>query len=644
MVTPNQRIAHREPLSAEGVVERIRRYRKDGYTLCTQVHDIAREMQRYAGRQQWPEHVARWAKSQGIPALVADDIGVLVSTMVGKQSMERLEPKILAEGDVLPGEAEAFSAFVKRVRELYKIEFHERAGFRHLWIQGLAALKFSVRYRNSRIPQIVVELLPIWETMWDPKAREQCLLDTSWRSTGRWTDATEFRRMHGLEEDFVSVHKSGEGQSADWPTDVRNSFKSNTDEVFVWTVEWRDVEPLVEIDLPLSMDQAALQLVNNGLSMGEALQQVTESTELLQVNPSEPKSQLPWQLSEEEWERFSSQWEVHRRMPFSDYWQGERDVYYDAVVVGDYVVKEPRRIPENGFTIHFMGDDMVASPEGWYPLSFVADLRDRQDFKNMSISGAIETTAKAPKGAFWHQPNAISDIGDFHANIGRPGSTHETSGPPGETWGTIEGKMFDGYIKLLEVAKEFQTEVTLDPYSTANVDDLRRVASAAVAQVTNNASQKHSGRFAALRVFREETTRHLIKICIAHFELADLVRLIGPTLANRLMDPETGMVDKRRWAEAVRFGVTVEESPYTAAEGDAIFYQLFVDQGGMISRFLNTPYDPGPGVMAEILKRVSSLPLAARQKWAAGLEAKEAAMAAQAQQQQQQPEPEPEQG
>lgn len=615
-ITDRQHYDEREPDTFEGVRNRIVRMREDSQSLCQEYHVIAQEMQKYAALQQWPDEVRKEALARGIPPLAYDEIGPFVNTMVGKQSMERLEPKIIAEGDISKGDAQAFEAFVRKIRELSRVELQETQAFRGLWIQGVSCVGIHVQYRNSRFPKVLVERVPISEMLWDVKARDQNFLDRLGHCRGRWLSAAEIRVLYGVEvfEDLGKIETVPESVET-WPTDVRNVWKNIGNEVFVWEVEWRDVEPMFEIDLPVSLDQAVAGLTADGVSLMDAMANMIFGVDQLPYDPAEEVAPLPWQLSGREWAEFNEKWSASGRAgEFSRFFEGERDVYFNAVLAGDKFIRKPQRIPENGWTYHFMTDDLVEQSDGFWPISYVRQLKDRQDFINISVTGMLETAMNAPKDAIWAKPGAYRDIERLQNDIARPGAVLEIDGKMGEDWGILSSNKWQPYEDLMRIGMEFSEKVTLDPYSTGSVDDLRRVASKAVAQVVENAAGKHSGRFRALRLFREETTRHLIRIAVAHFESKDLFRLLGSEAVESLSP------DKRQWQETERFGVMVEETPYTASVRDAMFLQLWVDQGGIMNAFRGTPLEPPPEVFAQTIKGTTFLPVAAKELWSQHLE------------------------
>ncbi len=595
----------------EDIFARRTRYREQGTRYCTSIHERAQKHQEYAGYQQWPEHLKRRAAQRNIPMLVLDQIGPFVGTMTGKMQTERLAPKIVGEGDVAYP-AEALGAWVTRMRESYRAELVERQAFRDLWIAGAAAVGFQTIIRGSRVPRITARVIPIWELLWDPDVRQQNFLDRAWHAHGRYCDATQFRDrfgVSGIQFEELYEKAGGDDGSDSWPTDVRNSFKRDSDEVFIWTLEWRDVEPMVEIDLPADMDAKVVEMITGSrgrITLLDALRALS-SPYAMPYDPQAEKSPLPWQLSKDEWLSFSTNWRELRGTPFDAFLELERDVYMDAVMAADEIIREPAPRPQNSWGIHFMTDELIAMPTGYEPIPWLTGEIDRQNIRNAAISGEMETAGTAPKNLLMHKPGAFPQIQTVEDDLGRPGARVEVtdlnaykfeSQPP-----------YQGYRQIMDLAGSLSREVTLDPYSTGQVDDLRRTAYRSVQLVTQSANSKHSGRFSGLSLFREETTRMLLRTAVADFEVDDVRRVIGASRAATL-NP-----DKRSWIEAERHGVTVDESPYTVSELDELFKQLFVEQGGAMRWLVGSQYDPGLAVMAELIGNLTGIPLAARQLW-----------------------------
>lgn len=646
-----------------GIRDRVMAYRLEGQTLWNAIHVRAQEDHRYAGGQQYPADVEKYARSKGLPRLVIDKVTPLIDTMVSRLSMRRFRPAIISDRVELAAVAEPLDLAMGEMRRRGRAEFATEDAFRDLWTTGIGVIQILTYWRNSRVPKLRYDAIPLWEIMVDPLCREQNFQDRTWHQRHRFYTHPQLMEMYGTVPGFANTFQSyyemwkeaGGTQDGHWPTALESSWRTSsegTDQVAMTTTEWREVEPYYEITLDPELDALVLQrLLDGGDQPGEEQLFVALRESILQVaglatdaatreqlatdgpvavpretsaRPQE-MAERPWKLSKEGYERFLRVWNVAGLAPFTGAWEGERDAFYYADTVGDLVVVKTGRIPENFWRVHFLTDVMVRQPEGHLPRCYVRGVQDRQDFYNQTISGMLEMIAGHPK-ALMVTENMFDQSTEAENNLARPRHIVQARKPltPDNIREPTPPRV-EAYVHMHQVADQIQSEETMNPYEaggTGSTGSLSRTAFRAISTLTEASQEKHASRFNALRRFHVMAeAQHLIRILSTFWDWDDIVRMVGvDKITAEQVNPETGQPeqimlfprDRRAWMEVLDYGVDLDEKEVTVNEAEDRFHKLFLDQGGLLAAFGGRPEFPEPKVLAESLPDALASVLGAR--------------------------------
>lgn len=598
-------IAHDEPLTDEGVLDRVDRMVRESQSLCGQVHTKAQHNAEYDAGKHYPRDVKRYAERERIPLLVVDKIAPFIDIMVSRASEQKFRPTLNATFDE---ELEITDPLDKAIAKLRKISGAERAimaAFRDMWIGGAGVVQIFTYRRNSRVTQVGYKARPIWEVIWDVSTQEQNYTDTAYRNHGKWYTREQIEQRYGkLEENWMTLMKEGGGgggaggKTGGWPLSIRNSYRgtSTVDELFAVHSEWVEIETYYEIDLDVSMDQMVVSLINdsrNPVAQQEAiLTAVVESAKGRgfnpQITPEEP-AKYPWKLTPAEFKEFQRQWDTVNDKPFRNFLKLERDQYYFADTIGRKVFKKGK-IPENDWSIFFLTDVLIRQPAGYRPRCFLTGEVDRQDTQNKALSRMIEQIVSAPSGVYTKRTN-MEDLQTQLHDLARPKKIKFITEP--DAMKEFASPNVEAYEKVYNIADKLSSETAIDPYSAGAAPDLRRIASRVQSSQIAAQAAKHTSRFDALRIFHLQEGKNLMRKFIAHFALEDIMRLIGSKAT-------TLPADRRAWDAILELGADVDEKLMTPQEELEQWKNVWVDQGGWLAG-LPPEYIPEPRVMASML-------------------------------------------
>lgn len=635
------------PLTDEGIYRRVRGYRDEAHHLWNAIHVRARQDHRYAGGQHYPESVERYAREKGLPRLIFDKVTPLIDTMVSRMSMRRFRPTVIADRVELAALAEPLDLAMAELRRRGRAEFALADAFRDLWTTGIGAVSIGPYWRNSRQPKIKYQCHPLWEIMVDPLSREQNFADRTWHQRHRYFTRQQLEERYGRLDGFSDTFKTfyqlwkatGSATSESyWPTSLNEVWTGSGDaeRIALTTSEWRDVEPYYEITLDAELDaQVQERLLAGGSKPGEdqvlealidsvlQVQGMTrdelEAGEVSQETPPptgtrpEEMARLPWKLSEKRYEAFRRIWQVAGLGEFKNWWLGERDVFKFADTVGDLVVVNSGRIPENFWRQHFLTDVMVKQPEGYLPRCYLRGVQDRQNFINMSMSGMVEVMSSWIKAVMVDE-HSFDQTTQAEADLGNPRKVVKVKGNPNDKVREPTPPRLDGHSTMLQAAQQVHSEESISPYeqgAAGSSGDLRRTSRNALTTLMGTAQEKHAARFDALRRFHLDAEGpYLLHALAAHWSWDSIVHMVGmDKVTVDQPDPETGENvptilfprDRREWLTVLEYGITLDEKEVTPQEAEERFHKLFIDQGGLLATLTNRPEFPEPRVLAEAL-------------------------------------------
>lgn len=630
------------------VLKRFRRYMRQSRDHVQEAHNRSEENWDFvsATGDQWDKDDRDRATRLKIPALNMNDVQTVVHAIAGREITGRYQPKAYPATEEDSGWNDVVNEYVRHERTAGGAEVEESDAFLDLQHQPAAwvVLKTDLG-RNGRAPRTTWETVPIWEMMWDSRARKPNLADREWHCRGKWIPMDTAKRLFPEskaklqalvgEGDPTKTGYDGESErssrqayayleASDW----RSPIRLDTDEVFVVELEWKQVEPYFEIEILDAAGYAAYaQVFPARVQPPEMLpEEPTQESvfqQLQQQIPPEQLQQLPqeeigpmleemhgqaveayWQehgpvgkdleLSQDEFDDLLDAYREMTGADFSAFWDLERDEYHFAMLAGDHVLDHGVR-PEGCWTYAAMcgwphkkrGETIRYCP--------VDVVKDAQRWANRFYSTSIELLATAPKNPILYSAGTFKDPADAQARIARPNPFLEVTNPDGV-------RVLQNGNGMPEVKEFFQFaqqrvsgQLGLNPYALGQVQDLRRTASSAVQSVAQSSSTILSRIFDALRQFRQETTRMLIRKLV-YWEPEDLARVVGPKHAQQMPPKET-------WTDMARYDVRIDEVAASPNEQMETWESLM--QTGFLQSLMGSPEAPPAEILIKLFPHIS---------------------------------------
>jgi hypothetical protein len=523
--------------------------------FCTQVWEKALENQRFVagGENQWDQNDYRARKDAKKPVFSMDDIALAVNNFAGKEITTRFMPTTLPRSSDDGPWSNVCRETLRMIRDRSFAEQSESDKFRDLGIDGYAFVEWSPNYLEDPLTgRLQPDGIDLWEMVWDPTSRKQCLMDREWDARGKWISIEEYLGLFPDKRDTAlaqlnSPHEGwvneAEHNITRWPWLYRTKghyVDPRRREVFVADYQYRIKEPCYLVIVPPSEQELA-------------------------ANPqATARKQL---FSEEDWDRLLYEW-TEQGNPGTPEHLGPADGVYRwkamrAFIAGKEVLRDGpmkigrfNRIAMTGVPFKQAGVTLFKG--------FVDYMKDPQRFQNEIISLSVSYLARGPKGplmytagAFDNEETAMRQLSMPLAAIKmRPNWKDKVEWGPDLPFPTA----LDKFMEMAERA--VWRPIGSSPAAMGQVEDPRRVSGQAYSQIVSAGQQSLSIYFDSLRLYRR-LSGELI--------LAYLPTLYDETTLRDLLGPELGAAvpPKSEWSKMLQRDVIVEEVLSTKSEQEA---------------------------------------------------------------------------
>lgn len=602
----------RKPLDERPILKHFQTFLKDNEVKCREAWNTAEENQRFAagGAGQWDKKAWDERTAQGRLAFTLDDCSLATRAISGREMTARFEPTFLARSSDDAQRVSVYREVVRYLRERASADNVESMAFRDLTIDDYSVVEWGQRYDgDDPHGRTVCEHNPIWEHVWDTRARATCLTDRDRDARGYYVSVDEFLMLFPREKERLQKHL---GAKASWVSEsVRSQYrhpwsafaekgqfvKREEAQVFLVSYHWRQREAAWMATVPAGLampEEHALHPVSpeEWAAIGQALQMelpVVDGTEMwagvkpiLQqaadmglIDPALVHRARPRliKMTEPEWAAFQEAYgQQFGRMP--DALTPEDGVFrwglHEAMIIGDSVVRE-RRLPYRHFPRIYMTGVPFSQLSGTKFQSVVDSMKDPQRFKNLVITMAASHLQKMQKmGAMYHA-NAFENPNDLENKLSEPFWLAQVRNGVAfdEALRVVDGAGFPaGLDRFLDLADQATWRPTgMNPNTLGNLQDPRRVSGTVFQALADAVMTVLSIEFNSLKTMRKIGAELKLDICREHLDRDDLIDIVGPEKASFIPD-------KSEWRYSFAFDAITEEVPTTKSEKEAGWKEL----------------------------------------------------------------------
>lgn len=557
-VTPDTEYA--EQSGAAHLLERFKRWDKDISAHWGGWYSEARENYDLTAGRQWEKNAEEAAEELELTTVVLNQIDVAVSAVCGSEMTNRQEVRYFPREMSTVGPDgrrqdavvnEIYTSAAEWVRDETDAADEESEAFRDVLICGLGWIETRMDYEADPDGMASISRVDPLEMAFDPSARRPNAADRRYQRRIRAFSKEDVKRIFGHDPDGMgekpsylsSVHENNPGSAYDGRGGFGLDEKRN-DECWVAEYQWYDLERVHQVQNPKTGELEELE-AEEFARLAEAMPELEGSSVSILV----------------------------RR-------------YYRAFRVGDEVL-EATRLPDDEFTQKPITGKLDRNMGHWYGM--VRAMRDPQRLLNKQVSQIqriIDTNAKggvdAETDAFEDPEQAQEDIAASNTIVWyRPGGLQKTRPRQISSYPS-------GIDRLLMIASETITGVTgvnaemlgkIDREQAGVVDVTRKEAAYGVLK----------SFFNALRKYRKEHGRHLLKLITKYMTDERLIRVMG-------RNGNIQYLPLARQDDTMRYDVIVDEAPTGPAQKEKVFQ--FMTAMMPLLRSMNPP----PQVLLKLLE------------------------------------------
>jgi len=511
------------PIEETGTIEHFEKRIASSSEFCTTAWDTAQENQRFVdgGEHQWDAEDYKARKDTKRPAFSMNDIALAINNFSGKEITTRFMPTALPRSPEDGPFSNICRETMRAIRDRSFAEQTESDKFRDLGIEGYAFIEWSPDYLEDPLTgRLKPEGVDLWEMMWDPTSRQQCLLDREWDARGKWISLEEFLGLFPDKRDvaLAQLNSSHDGWVNEaernitrWPWLYRSKGKyvdPQRREVFVADYQYRVKEPGYVVFVPPTPEEMA-------------------------ANPmAQPRRQL---LTENEWDQLLEEWRNQGNAGEPDHlgpqdgiyrWKPMRAFIAGKEILRDSVMRVGRfnRIAMTGVPFKQPGATIFKG--------FVDYMKEPQKFQNEAISLSMSYLARGPKGPLLYGPGAFENEETAMRQLAMPFAAIKMRVGYKEKvdWGP-DLKFPDALDKYMEMAERaVWRPIGSSPAAMGQVDDPRRVSGLAYSQIVTAGQQSLSIYFDSLRLYRKLCGDLILAYVPLLYDEATLQDLLGPEL------------------------------------------------------------------------------------------------------------------
>lgn len=455
----------------------LRQALKETQEHLAEWRDNARLAHRYYASDQWREIDKRRLQASFRPAPTVNMVKKLVDVVSGNDITNRWMIKYLPRTVESQGVSDDVTDIVRAFKQQARAEFEETAAFRDQLISGVGALE----YHEGMNGDLMISRVPYSEIAWDPGAIKANYEDAEWVLRGRWIPVRQFREMFPDAPKDILVSQMPSAPPFDAPSNEsrgvhepftpfssaqpRKSFDARRNLVLLFEMQKKTHETFLEVTDPQSgqtipMSQEEFEQLARALSVQD-----------MPIPPAETKM---------------------RRVIERSFWAGQEKLEDETIQNS-----QPSYFFLTGFEDM---DDRMVTHNG-----LIFHLKDAQDIVNKGLSKMLHILQTTPNNLVVAETGVFEDPKTAQRIIATTGGLLEATigsvtGGRIDRW---EGRYPQNFERLVGMFTQFFAEISgINPFALGDVQDLRRVASSAVAQIQQQAMTILSVLFDSLRKYR----------------------------------------------------------------------------------------------------------------------------------------------
>lgn len=617
MSPKSQRGSRRQVKQDDLLVERLTRWMQEGADFCTPIHDRCAENQDYvAGGTQWRRGDIEAQDAKGRPHLVLNKLLHVVNAIANREMTQRFRATVFGRSRTDHELAEPLDEFLRWQRDRSEAEHEDSAAFRAAVIGGYACVHtYWDPLEDEGNGMILNEEIPIWYTVWDPRARKQNLTDRRWHMCGKYVSRIEaeeeygdvsknakrlFSKLTNYEPGTDVVKTSGTGRGP-WQGPATNRWYNATDdEIFLVEAEWRDVTTEYRAAIPVRFDELAwlasdpmaqVQLAPLQPAEGEEPETDPETGEPL---PPEPRivtgqefmmmddqarmeiedemlveTKLTTYKTRKELDEFSERYFDVLGRDFEDFYKQKRYIYKYAVMTDGTILETGDR--GAGFTYEFLTGFPHPNYDGTTFFGFVDVAKGPQDWRNTFMNLMLTRLAYSPKQTILVEETAVEDPQQFYNDLANPrGAAIVPDGFVTSNRYMMLPAVAPPQLEpqLIAMADSGITELAgLSGIELGQQSDLRRVSGTVVQSVRESSNTILAILFDSLRRFRMRNARLTLDMMQRLYTPEQVVRIVGDEKGQYLAPWE-------EWPDVKRFDLKLDEAEVSSTEKQDFFDKM----------------------------------------------------------------------
>lgn len=624
---------------------------KENQPFCREQWDLWEENQKFTGggKAQWDKKSYERREKSGRPTFTFNDCGLAARAVSGWEITARFEPSFESRDRSDGPWTEALRDVVRFIRQNALAGTVESDAFRDLAIGNYSVLEWTRRFDGEEPRgRTCVETNPLWEYLWDARAREMCLKDRAWDARGYFVDVDEFVMSFPLHSDKIQGLIARENK-AWWTKEAETKYRHpwsgmamegrfiqpNKKLIFLVDYEWREVEPAWTATVPPGVDphpvgpdawrqaaealgfdpvQMSMQLVGEGgEQMGQQVQMALRQAAAQGLVPpglAELAAPRLIKMDKDAWETYAEKAATVMGAPpdaFGPEDGNRRWVRKSAAIAGDDILRV-KKLPFRHFPRIFLTGAPIKLMDGTRMQSVVEGMKDPQKFKNFVTTIMASILQRSGKQGAIYAPNTFEDEGDMESRLAEPGYLLRTRPgvDPAAALHWDEGPGFpSGTEKYLELADSAAWRGTgLNPNLLGNLQDPRRVSGVVWNQQVEAVTKVLAWEFDSLRTSRMIEGELILDHVAEYMEPEDVRDILGPDRAH-LVPP------KSEWKHRLKYDAVVAEVPVSKSEQEAS-WEYWSRQGtlekwvqqGIVPPWFALEMVPDTWVSKEIKKKI----------------------------------------
>lgn len=562
--------------------------------FCEPEHSRSEENARYERGFQWREADAQRQQDRERPALPLNNLVKIINAVANREIMDRYVPKVFGRSNEDWGVAEFLDESCKWQRDMAETEHEESMAFRKSCASGYGVMhKWWDDSAFDGLGQIKDEEVPLWQMLWDPRARKQNLVDRRYHISGKFVPVDEVMEIYAgdsrsmrnklrlYKESWKSAgNQSGRSTGNRWGwRDVAAGrwWNSAKEETFVIEYEYMKRKSVFKAAVPTRLEELISFASNPEGQMvygfdDQQQPQVLTNQQWQQMDEPSRQDFSSNVLQVTDLVVFEKKRELDDVMNLVSSFTGRdlvyvtnvKDVCEFAIVTGNDIILK-QGIRPMGFTYEFLTGLPFETRDGMRFYGMIDIGKGPQDFKNVFYSNALAQYMTSPKNQLLVEESLVENPNAFLNDYSKLGGV--TFVPDGFVQSfdsrvkQLDSPQFPPMLKELIMVVESALEdlFGLSSIEMGSQGDLRRVSGTASAQARQASNTILAVWFDGLKRFRKRFGMLNVKFLQFAYEPSELVRVVGEDVAQ-------GIAEVSTWPEVNRLDIKIDESPTSISE------------------------------------------------------------------------------